>query len=476
MNHFLDLIDQLFSRLVHILEQILFFDLGGLPLIILWLLIGGVFCTLRMGFINIRGFKHAVDIALGRYDRLQGDSKGELTSFQALATALSASVGLGNIAGVAIAIQLGGSGAVFWMTMAAILGMSTKFVECTLGLKYRIISPDGTVVGGPMYYLRDGLDKLGQAQLGQVLAIIYGIAGIGSAMGAGNMFQANQSFAVLATIIPGLQPYDWAYGLGLALLVGLVIIGGISRISIVTSKLVPVMVGIYVLGCLWVLGVNFAAIPGAFITMVQEAFSPHAIEGGLVGVLVQGVRRSAFSNGAGLGSAAIAHSVAKTQEPIQEGIVSILEPFIDTVIICNLTALVIITTGMYGDAVEATLSGSALAALAFGQVINWFPFVLAGVMGLFAFSTMITWCYYGERCWAYVFGEPSRRVFKILFLIFIFLGSIINLGAVVDFSDMMLLTLAIANILGCILLSGQVADDLQQYWQQLESNTDHSMI
>ncbi|YAI81371.1 MAG: alanine/glycine:cation symporter family protein [cyanobacterium endosymbiont of Rhopalodia sterrenbergii] len=317
MNRLFDLIDQLFYRFVHIIEQILFVDVRGVPLIILWLLVGGIFCTLRTGFINIRGFKHAVDIALGRYDYLQENSKGELTSFQALATALSASVELGNIAGVAIAIQLGGPGAVFWMTIMAILGMSTKFIECTLGLKYRIVHPDGTVVGGPMYYLRDGLNTLGQAQLGKVLAIIYGVAGIGSAIGAGNMFQSNQSFAVLATIIPQLQPYNWAYSLSLALLVGLVILGGVSRISSVTSKLVPVMLGVYILSCLWVLKVNFAVIPRAFVVIVQEAFSPHSIEGGLVGVVVQGVRRSAFSNGAGLGSAAIAHSVAKTQEPIQ---------------------------------------------------------------------------------------------------------------------------------------------------------------
>ncbi|WGT67747.1 alanine:cation symporter family protein [cyanobacterium endosymbiont of Epithemia clementina EcSB] len=265
VNHFFDLVDQFFSRFVYIIEQILFLELGGVPLIVLWVLVGGIFCTLRTGFINIRGFKHAVDIALGRYDCLQENSKGELTSFQALATALSASVGLGNIPGVAIAIQLGGPGAVFWMTITAILGMSTKFIECTLGLKYRIFYPDGTVVGGPMYYLRDGLNTLGQAQLGKVLAIIYGVAGIGSAMGAGNMFQSNQSFAVLVTIIPRLQSYNWAYSLSLAFLVGLVIVGGVSRISIVTSKLVPVMVVVYIFSCLWVLKANFAVIPRAFL-------------------------------------------------------------------------------------------------------------------------------------------------------------------------------------------------------------------
>ncbi len=470
VNYLLDRIDQIFSSFVLILEQVLLFEVGGFPIIILWLLFGGIFLTLRMGLINLLGFQHALEIALGQYDRSQEDSNGEVTPFQALATALSASIGLGNIAGVAIAISIGGPGTVLWMTGYALLGMSSKFVGCTLGVKYRRVLPDGTVTGGPMYYLRDGLDKIGQAKLGQILSIIYGLAGIGTAMGAGNMFQANQSFAAVATVIPSLKSYDWAFGLILAGLVGLVIIGGISRISIVTSKLVPVMVSLYILGCLWVLGVNVAAIPGAFTLMVQEAFSPQAMEGGIVGVFVQGMRRSTFSNTAGLGVSAIAHSVSKTTEPIQEGIVAMLEPFIDTVIVCNLTALVIITTRTYGEAVGTGISGSALAATAFGSVIDWFPLVLVGIISLFAFSTMITWCYYGEICWSYVLGEPSRIVFKVLFLICIFIGSIVNLGAVVNFSDMMLLTLAIPNLLGCLLLSRQVSHELQKYWQQLQKN------
>jgi AGCS family alanine or glycine:cation symporter len=467
VNHFLDNIDRLFSMVVTLIERVLFFKIAHFPLIILWLLMGGIFFTLRMGFINIVGFKHALDIALGKYDNLDDDIKGEVSSFQALATALSASIGLGNIAGVAIAIQMGGPGAVFWMTLAGFLGMSNKFVECTLGLKYRIANPDGTIVGGPMYYLSGGLKDLGQEKLGKGLAIFYGIAGLGSALGGGNMFQANQSFAALTTVVPGLKDYDWAFGLTLALLVGLVIIGGISRIGVITSKLVPLMIFFYLVGCLWVLAVNFTAIPAAFTLMFQEAFSPSGVEGGIIGVFIQGIRRSAFSNGAGLGSAAIAHAVAKTKEPIQEGIVSILEPFIDTILICNLTALVIITTGMYGESIGDNISGSTLAAMAFAQVIDWFPFVLVGIICLFAFSTMITWCYYGEQCWAYVFGQPSSIVFKLFFLFCIFLGSVVSLGAVVDFSDMMLLTLAIPNLLGCMLLSGSVATSLKEYWQKL---------
>ncbi len=465
MNQFLDNIDRLFSSLVTLVERVLFFEVAHFPVIILWLLMGGVFFTLRMGFISIRGFQQAVKIALGFYNE-NDDLKGEVSSFQALATALSASIGLGNIAGVAIAIQMGGPGAVFWMTVAGFLGMSNKFVECTLGVKYRLVNPDGTIIGGPMYYLSQGLKQLGQEKLGQGLAIFYGIAGLGAAIGGGNMFQANQSFAALAVVVPGMKDYDWLYGLILALLVGLVIIGGISRIGVITSKLVPVMVFFYLLGSSWVLMVNFTAIPAAFGLMFREAFSPSSMEGGLIGILVQGIRRSAFSNGAGLGSAAIAHAVAKTKEPIQEGIVSILEPFIDTIVICNVTALVIITTGMYGESVGNNISGSTLAAMAFGQVIDWFPFVLVAIICLFGFSTMITWCYYGEQCWAYVFGQPSSLVFKVVFLTCIFIGSVVSLGAVVDFSDMMLLTLAIPNLMGCILLSGQVATWLKEYWEK----------
>ena len=291
-------------------------------LIVSFLVIGGIFFTLRFGFLNIRAFKQAIDIARGKYDT---DGAGDVSPFQALTTALSATVGLGNIAGVAIAIQVGGAGAVFWMSIGAFLGMSSKFVECTLGQQFRRINPDGTISGGPMYYLETGLSKVNLTRLGKILAVIYAIFCVGASFGAGNMFQVNQSFAALAALFPSIESYNWLFGLGMMFLVGLVIIGGITRIGMVTSKLVPLMIGIYLLGCCWVIAVKFTEVPAALNTIMQQAVSPIAVEGGLVGLLVTSMRRSAFSNSAGLGVAAIAHSAAKNKEPIREGMVSMLD-------------------------------------------------------------------------------------------------------------------------------------------------------
>jgi alanine or glycine:cation symporter, AGCS family len=458
----LDSIDALFSGLVAAAEKILFFSVGGIPLIILWLLAGGLFCTCSTGFINFRGFLPALKIATAQEDLSQPHQHGEVSSFEALATALSGSVGLGNIAGVAIAIQMGGCGAVFWMTIAALLGMSSKFVECTLGLKYRGVKHDGTLTGGPMYYLSLGLSELGLPKLGKILAIFFAFFGIGATLGGGNMFQANQAFATLARVVPMAASYDWLFGLIAAAMVGLVIVGGIDRISSVASRLLPTMVTIYTVACLWVLAIKFWDIPHAVMLILEQGMAPEAFAGGLLGAFVQGVRRSAFSNNAGLGFAAIAHAAANPKEPIKEGIVAILEPFIDTVVICNLTALVVITTGMYDG--NPDVAGSQIVAAAFTSVIDWFPLLLTVVIFLFAFSTTIAWSYYGERCWAYVFGEASVGVFKSIFLACIFLGSTINLGAIVDFSDMMMLATAIPNLIGCILLSGKVTHDLQIYW------------
>jgi AGCS family alanine or glycine:cation symporter len=462
-NQLLNSLDFFFSQAVASLETIFFVSFAGIPLIILWIIFGGLFNTLRMGFINIRGFKHAIDIAIGKYDSSEENSDGEVSPAQALATALSGSIGLGNIAGVAIAIQLGGPGAIFWMSVAALLGMSSKFIECSLGVKYRLINPDGTVAGGPMYYLSQGLAELGLAKLGRILAFCFALFCVISTLGGGSMFQVNQSLAVLITIMPILANYDWLFGLLVACFVGLVIIGGISRIGVVSSKLMPVMISVYLIACFCVLIVKFESIPAAITRIIQEAFLPHAIEGGFIGVLIQGIRRSSFSNGAGLGTAAIAHAASQTTEPIQEGIVAMLEPFIDTILICNLTGLVIISSGIYTDADIITINGSQLATQAFASVINWFPYLLAIIILLFAFSTIITASYYGEQCWAYLCGQQTNFTFKAIFLISIFLGSIINLKTVLNFSDIMLLANSIPNLIGCILLSGKVAEDLKIY-------------
>jgi len=438
----------------------------GVPFIVVWLIAGAAFFTIRMGFINIRGFKHSLQLASGRYD--DPDAPGRITHFQALTTAVSATVGLGNIAGVAIAISMGGAGATFWMILAGLLGMSSKFVECTLGVKYRFIDKEGRIFGGPMNYLRYGLEKKNLKGFGKFLAMFFAILAIGASFGGGNMFQANQSFKILAEQIPVLQGNGFMFGVFLSVLVGIVIIGGISSIAKVTDKVVPFMAGTYVLGALIVIGVNIENIGIAFSAIIDGAFSPSALKGGFIGVLIVGFRRAAFSNEAGVGSAAIAHSAAKTNHPPSEGFVALLEPFIDTVVVCTLTALVLIFTGMHE--VEG-LTGVQLTTSAFGSVVSWFPYVLSAAVFLFAFSTMISWSYYGMRAWSYVFGRSKTNeiVYKVVFLVFIIVGASISLGAVLDFSDMMILAMSFPNIIGLIILSGEVREDLREYMRKLKN-------
>ena len=348
-----------------------------------------------MGFINLRGFRHAFELAKGKYD--DPNAPGQVTHFQALATAVSGTVGLGNIAGVAVAISLGGAGATFWMIVAGLLGMSSKFVECTLGVKYRTIDSEGRVFGGPMNYLRYGLAKRRNLKgLGKFLAALFAILAIGASFGGGNMFQANQAFAVLDNEIPALQGNGFWFGLLLAVLTGFVIIGGIKSIARVTEKIVPLMAIIYFLGAMTVILFNIENLGAAFTAIWDGAFSPGALKGGIIGVLIVGFQRAAFSNEAGVGSAAIAHSAAKTHHPPSEGFVSLLEPFVDTVVICTLTALVLIFTGMHQ---VGGIGGVELTSAAFGSVVSWFPYVLAMAVFLFAFSTMISWSYYGMRAW-----------------------------------------------------------------------------
>ena len=449
-----------------------------LPLVVLWLVIGAVFFTLSWRFANLRLFRHAIEVVRGRFDN--PNDHGEVTHFQALASALSATVGLGNIAGVAIAVGTGGPGATFWMILAGVLGMSLKFTECTLGQKYRKIDAEGHVSGGPMHYLRDGLREVGAGPLGSVLALLFTVFCIGGSLAGGNSFQVNQSLGILKQEVPFFEQNGWVYGVLMAIVVGIVIIGGIRRIAQTAEKIVPAMCGIYVLACLVVILGHAGEIPRAIGEILSGAFESDAIYGGVLGSLILGFKRAAFSNEAGVGSAAIAHSAARTEYPVREGIVALLEPFIDTVLVCTMTALVIVITGVYdpqGAHVEliANNNGAALTRAAFQSVdflgvAVWFPYVLLVAVVLFAFSTMISWSYYGERCWTNLFGPGSSMAYKILFLVFVVLGSIVSATNVLEFGDLMILIMAFPNILGLYFLRGVVARDLRDYESKLANN------
>ena len=449
----------------------IFYSVGGVPLIVVWLVVGAVFFTFYFNFINFRAFGHAIDLVRGKYE--DPNDPGEVSHFQALATALSATVGLGNIAGVAVAVSLGGPGATFWMILAGLLGMSSKFCECTLGVMYRDEHADGTVSGGPMYYLSKGLAERGMPGLGRIMAVLFAIMCIVGAFGAGNMFQANQSFQQFMNVTGGAEGFmadkAWLFGLIMAAVVGAVIIGGIKSIARVTEKLVPFMAIIYVAAALVIIIIHIDQVPTAFGAIISGAFSPEGVAGGFVGVLIQGFKRAAFSNEAGIGSAAIAHSAVRTKEPVTEGIVSLLEPFIDTVVICTMTALVIVITGQYQNV--SGISGVQLTSNAFASGISWFPYVLALAVILFAFSTMIAWSYYGNKAWTYLFGENKQAdmVYKVSFCGFVVIGSTMNLGSLIDFADAMIFAMALINIAGLYLLAPVVKRELASYWSRLQS-------
>jgi AGCS family alanine or glycine:cation symporter len=446
-----------------------------LKLIVVWLILGGLFFTVFMRFINVRGFTHAFRLVRGKYSK-PGDG-GEVSHFQALTTALSATVGLGNIAGVAIAVAIGGPGATIWMILAGLLGMSSKFVECTLGVKYRKINEKGEVSGGAMYYLRDGLKKRNLGVLGHILAVTFAILVIGGSVGGGNMLQANQAFKQFETFFPAVQNQGFWYGLVMAVLVGIVIIGGIKSIAKVTSKVVPFMALLYVGTALVIIGINISNLSHAFAIIWDGAFSADAMKGGFIGVLIFGFQRGAFSNEAGVGSASIAHAAARTNEPVSEGIVALLEPFVDTVIICTMTALVIVFTGFAEN--TQGLAGVELTSAAFGSVFTWFPYLLLVAVTLFAFSTMISWSYYGQKGFDYLFGGYSQKLFKtrrvsdtifqLIFLLAIIIGASSSLDAVMDFSDMMVLCMAFPNIIGLLILAPEVKRDLKSYWGKVKS-------
>ncbi|AUC84981.1 D-alanine glycine permease [Polaribacter sp. ALD11] len=486
-----------------IFYQIPFSDTVSIYWVLFPLILGALYFTFYFNFINFRGFFTSINIVRGKYDELENrvdhnvvieKSKftdeednpdtirieghdGEVTHFQALTAALSATVGLGNIAGVAIAVSIGGAGATFWMIVAGFLGMASKFVECTLGVKYRDIESDGTVYGGPMYYLTKGLKN---KKLGKILAALFAIFVIGGSFGGGNMFQVNQAFQLVENIttpvggVSVLHGKGWLFGLIMAVLVGIVIIGGIKKIAKVTDKIVPFMVAIYVAASLFVIFSNYAMIGDAFMQIFNGAFSPEGVAGGAVGVLVQGFRRAAFSNEAGIGSASIAHSAVKTKYAASEGMVALLEPFIDTVVVCTMTALVLIITG--NVAAENGSLNEAQAILltsgAFESAISWFPYVLTVAVVLFAFSSMISWSYYGFQGWAYLFGRSKKMeyVYKVIFCVFVVIGAAASLGSVIGFSDAMVFAMMVPNMIGLILLAPKVKEELKKYMSAIKAD------
>ena len=457
----LNQINEVFGYLVGFLAPILFMEINKFPLIVLVLLIGSLTFTLYFKFINIRGFSHSIDIIKGKYDNPR--DTGQISHFQALTSALSATIGLGNIAGVAVAVSLGGPGAVFWMVFIAFFSMSAKFVSATLGQLYRKVNDDGSISGGPMYYLSLGLKDRGFGRLGKILGAMYAIFIIGGAFGGGNMFQANQSYELFGKLI-GLPNY--IYGIILAVLVGMVILGGIKRIGQTTEKIVPLMVVLYVTASLFVIVSNIEKLPYVLSTIFNQALNPDAAYGGFIGALVVGIKRAVFSNEGGVGSASIAHSAAKTDEPVREGIVAMIGPFIDTIIVCFMTASVILITADVNPLykVGGGINGAELTSAAFGTTISWFPYVLSVVVFLFSFSTMISWYYYGDKGWKYLFGSSSIKVYQAMYLGAVVLGSVASLGNVIDFSDMMILSCAFPNIIGCLFLLPLLKEKLNEYW------------
>ncbi len=445
------------------------------PIIVLWLAVAAVFFTVYMGFMNIRGFVSAIRILRDKPPGMAGihGSPGEISHFQALSTAVSGTVGVGNIGGVAVAISIGGPGAAFWLVVAGFLAMSTKLVECTLGVKYRQENPDGSVSGGPMYYLRDYFLKRDKPIVGRFLGAFYAIALVIGCFGIGNMFQSNQAYVQVVGITGGEASFfadkGWLFGLIIAITVGLVIIGGIRSIAKVAATIVPLMAAIYVLACIIVIAMSAEHIIPAFKLIFTSAFSADSVTGGMVGAMIVGFQRALFSNEAGIGSAAIAHSAVKTNQPASEGLVALLEPFIDTIVICTLTSLVIVTTAIPLGIMDQGLEGIALTSAAFEHHISWSPYVIGVAALMFAFSTTIAWSYYGLKGWTYLFGESklTQLIFKFIFCTFIAIGCMIKLSAVLDFSDAMVFLIAVPNIIGLYLYAPEVKREVNLYLQKV---------
>ena len=462
------------APIAKVIGNIVFFKIpvfgAQLPLVVLWLVAGAVFFTFYLGFINIRGFKHAIELVRGDY--ANPNDAGEVSHFQALATAVSGTVGIGNIGGVAVAVTVGGPGATFWLIMAGFLGMSTKLVECTLGVKYRNENPDGSVSGGPMYYLRKGFSERGMEGFGKFIGAFYAIGIFIGALGIGNMFQSNQAYVQLNHVAGGgLDGLGWLVGLILAGVVFLVIVGGIKSIARVTEKIVPFMAVFYCVFALIVIFMNYDALPQAIANIFTGAMTGEGVAGGALGALIIGFQRAVFSNEAGIGSASIAHSAVRTKEPATEGIVSLLEPFIDTIIICTITALVIGTSAVADPGFAGQAKGIAMTSAAFERQFSWFPIPLAFTAILFAFSTMISWSYYGLKGWTYLFGESPKgqTVYKLIFCAFVALGSIVQLGPILDISDALVFLICVPNILGLYFLAPIVKREMESYFARIKS-------
>ncbi len=437
----------------------------GLPVLVAWLIAGGIFFTIKLNFVNIRLFKHGIDVALGRY--AEPDAPGKITQLQALFTAVAATVGLGNIAGVAIAVSLGGPGAVIWMMIAAFFGMSTKCAEVTLGQKYRNFDKNGHLLAGSFYYLEQGLKEKGLPRLGKILGIIAAIFCVGGAIGGGLMFQANQSVVIISDSFSMGSSSTFALVLIITALVGAILIGGITRIASIAEKIVPFMAIIYVLSCIIILTNNYDKIIDAVCLMFVSAFKGSAMYGGIIGAIIQGIKRSAFSNEAGLGSAPIAHAAGRTKEPVREGSISLLEPFIDTIVICFMTGIVIVVTGVYqGTGIN---DGVLITRDAFATVTPWFPYILSIMVFLFAFSTMLTYSYYGQQAWLYLSKGKGLRICHVTFMIFIFIGGMIKLGIVIDFADILFLSMAVPNLIGMYIMSNLIKAEVVSYVDRLKA-------
>ncbi|MFI8340948.1 alanine/glycine:cation symporter family protein [Streptomyces sp. NPDC085639] len=474
-----DAVSGFFEPIATWLGEIVFYSVPvagtQLPLIVAWLVVAGLIFSGWFGLVQIRKFRLAIDVVRGKYD--EKGSAGEVNHFQALTAAVSGTVGLGNIAGVAVAVSIGGPGATFWMILCGLLGMATKFVEVTLGVKYREVHADGSVSGGPMHYLPKGLAERFGARgktLGKVLAVLASAMILFFGLFGGNLFQVNQSYAQLVSVTGGESGMMGSsagalfFGILIAAIVGIVLLGGIRSIASVTSKLVPAMAGIYIVACIVVILVNVSAVPSAISTIIEGAFNPEGVAGGVLGALIIGFKRAAFSNEAGLGSAPIAHSAVKTKHPASEGLVALLEPFIDTVVICTMTALTIVIANpaSWGEARKGeSIGGVTITSDAFGTVLPWFPYILTIAVMLFAISTVLTWGYYCMKAWTHLFGrsKASELTFKVMYTLFAVAGSLLTLQTLIDMADAVLFMLAVINIIGLYLLAPVVKRELNSF-------------